>query len=940
MKTNTYSVRTEVNKGNTMATNEVFERGHRKNKLSTSSLPFLSSYNSSTSISSYISPTSESDYKGNSPLITPCIREPYYGQSLGMRSNSQMTINLDTCNGPPDLIHWGKYFGSRSSQFLNNDFISKKWKANDESYSKDEDGYVGFYYYANGINFDRGEITIEDYICGIIGLEKKDEEYTWKKDANIDFSTNSKKDIVVTYCTYNIFSKADLRSKFKIRTFGSSKAASVKIEKSYQIIPNSLDSRNRKVYSFSMQTIKNLSSTFWEELTVSQIVRLFNHLDNPDKQITGLVSYANLTSSKQVIIKSAKILVKFLNKGNMTETDPAIGSITGTGNSGESNKKTNQYKNSIVDSLLRICNLDTSGEVSDITIDEIRRRYYISMGEVGEWDIVILKILKVRSGSNKETEYIRLIHKHLNSISIHNTQLALVLIEQVKFLISKKDYETALKIAKICIEILPLDFETWYNLALCYILVQDYANALLVMNSIPIILSQKLKNMDTDSVAGVKDIYIETFINRLNYNEEVISEKTFESYFPRPRSHASNYPRYVSLLKKSVPDDALVDEGSIQMIWNDLFLFNSHLRRPINGNQFYQSPLMNSSARELSSVDPNLIRLCGPSSAKIILSAQSAGTSSSSILDFDRKSTWGRCYDLLSFLIALVGWDDLIRIKERVFKSLNVISDNSRPEYVVNNNVKENTQVVCEGWLDQLFLIIYEDLKSLMLITAHDKEQHHSAIEWEMLGLLGWSVKYNLNESISSLMTSVMGTAALGGFDYFGTVQLLEIYDEFILSEVLDSNISALHDDYELKLHAHKLILNLSEEVHDEFIRSLEEDYLTLDFILLNLMKLISWNVRWYQYVSNYLVTKILTKLCKKYDLVFIRSKIRVVFEQNKLNTALKTKNNKFSLSSILGYSSTAQPKVHEFLESDTIVDYTEKLIAWIDEINLLAAKR
>lgn len=106
-------------------------------------------------------------------------------------------------------------------------------------------------------------------------------------------------------------------------------------------------------------------------------------------------------------------------------------------------------------------------------------------------------------------------------------------------------------------------------------------------------------------------------------------------------------------------------------------------------------------------------------------------------------------------------------------------------------------------------------------------------------------------------------------------------------------------------------------------------------------MKLISWNVRWYQYVSNYLVTKILTKLCTKYDLVFIRSKIRVVFEQNKLNTALKTKNkNKFSLSSILGYSSTAQPKVHEFLESDTIVDYTEKLIGRIDEINLLAATR
>lgn len=925
-----------------MAINEGFEKGHRKNKASTSSLPFLSSYNSSTSISSYVSATSDLEDKETNRLITPCIREPYYGKSLGMRSNSQMTINPDTCNGPPDLIHWGKHFGSRSSQFLNNDFISKKWKANEESYSKDEDGYVGYYYYANGIRFDKNEDTIEGYICDLIGLEKKDEEFRWKKDASVDLSTNCKRDIVVTYCTYNIFSKADLRSKFKIRTFGSSKNASVKIEKSYQVIPNSLDSRNRKVYSFSQQTIKNLSSAFWEELTVSEIVRLFSHLDNPDKQITGLVSYANMTSSKQVIIKSAKLLVKFLNKGNMTETDPAIGSITGTGGSGESNKKTNQYKNSIIDSLLRICHLETSGEVSDITINEIRRRYYVGVEDVGEWDIVILKILKVQSGSNKEGEYIRLIHKHFNSMNIHNTQLALVLTEQVKFLISKKNYKTALKIAKICIEILPLDFETWYNLALCYILVQDYSNALLVMNSIPIILSQKLKITDTDSVAGVKDMYIETFVDRLNNNEEVISEKTFEAYFPRPKSYASNYPRYVSLSKKPVSDDTLIDEGSVQMIWKDLFLFNSHLRHPINGNQFYQSPLMNSSARELSSVDPNLIRLCGPSSAKIILSAQSAGTPSSSILDFDRKSTWGRCYDLLSLLIALVGWDDLIRIKEGVFKGLNVISKNSKPGYIVNNNVKENTQVVCSSWLDQLFLIIYEDLKSLMLITAHDKEQHHSAIEWEMLGLLGWAVKYNLNESISSLMTSVMGTAAQGGFDYFGTIQLLEIYDEFILSEVLDSNISALYDDYELKFHAHKLILNLSGEVHDEFIRSLEEDYLTLDFILLNLMKLISWNLRWYQYVSNYLVTKILTKLCAKYDLVFIRSKIRVVFEQNKLNIAFKTKNkkNKFSLSSFLGNSSTSQPKAHEFLDSDTIVDYTENLIGWIDEINLLVSAK
>lgn len=910
-----------------------FEKKHRKQKLSNSSLPFLlSNRNSSASISPHASISNEANTKINRPLITPNIREPYFGQTLGGRSNSQMEIGSDASNGPPDLVHWGRYFGSRSSQFLTNDFGSDKWKT-DVSYRKDDDGYVGFYHFINGLNFATREAALEDYICELVGLEKENHEYFWKKRTDLGYITNFKKEMVVTYCTYNIFSKSDFRAKFIIRMSGSSKTSPIKIEKLYQIIPNSIDSRNRKVYSFNTQTIKNLAYTYWEELSASEIIRLFSHLDNPANQITGLVSYSKFMNSKSSIMKSAKLLVKFLNRASLTETEPAVGSVTGIGAKSESNRKTNQYKNCLIDCLIRLCMLDISGEVSDASIKEIRRRYYSTgLNEAGEWDIVILKLLKLHGESNKEKECIRLIHKHVKSVNIHNTQLAMVLLEQVKFLISKDDYDFALKIAKICIKILPLDFECWYNLTLCYILVRDYKNALLVLNSIPVILSQKQKNLDIDSVCGMKDLFLSTFIDRLNQNQEVISEKTFESYFPKPKVYASEYPRHESTMKKSSSSDGLIDEGSIHTIWNELFLFNLDLRHPINGNQFYQSTLMNSSPRELSSVDPNLIKLCGPSSAKIILSAQSAGSASSSIIDFQRKSTWGRCYDLLSFLVAIIGWDDLIHLKEEVFKSKTVSSVKS--DYIVDNNVKENTQEHCQGWLDQLFLVIYEDLRSLMVIMAYDKEQHHSALEWEMLGILGWTVKYNLKESISSLMTSVMGAAAQGGFDYFGTVKLLEAYDEFVLSEVNDCNTNNLHDDYELTFHSHKLLLKLSGDIHDDFIQSLENDYLTLDFILLNLLKLISWNVRWYQYIPNYMVTKILTKLCIKYDLVFIRSKIKVVFEQNKRNSALhsKQKKSKFSFSSILR-SSKQITQLHEFLDSDTIIDYTERIIGWLDGI-------
>lgn len=283
----------------------------------------------------------------------------------------------------------------------------------------------------------------------------------------------------------------------------------------------------------------------------------------------------------------------------------------------------------------------------------------------------------------------------------------------------------------------------------------------------------------------------------------------------------------------------------------------------------------------------------------------------SSILDFERKSTWGRCYDILSLLVAQVGWDELMKIKETVFTS-------SKPtlNHVVHHGQDRKMMVPCEKWLEQLFLILYEDLRALMTISVQ-KRQQHSAIEWGMLGLMGWSVKYNLKESISSLITSVMGSQ---GFDYFGTVQLLEIYNEFVLSDT-DSNIDIYYDDYDLKFFSNKLILKQSN-VYDGFIKVLENEYLTLEIVLLNLMKLISWNLLWYQYVPNYLVFKILSKLVLKYDAVYICTHFRVVFEKNKKSVGKK---------GLFGFAAEKKPDTYEFVEGDTICEYVEKVINWIE---------
>ncbi|ODV80603.1 uncharacterized protein CANTADRAFT_47218 [Suhomyces tanzawaensis NRRL Y-17324] len=900
-----------------------------------SSLPFILTPN----VSSSSIPTINYDSSRKSPFtVFPSIRETNYGESLGLRAKFQEKVGSSPGydpSGSPDLIHWGKYFGTTSNTYNQNDFTKQTASESGSGYQKHDDGYIGFYHYANGISFDYLQEDIEEYILQLIGIEVVDDKYQFKKsELASERYVHSKREMVITYCSYNIFNKSDFRARFVVHMNSSLKSTPVQIDKSYQVIPNpsgSAPGSHRKTLLYNHHTIKQLPLSYWDELKASHLIRLFHQVDNPASQLTGLVNYSNFIDSKAKLKHSVRLLAKFLNKGHLCGSNLSYGLPTICGNKGDQSKKTNHYRNNLVNTLIRLVQLDLSGAVNQYAIDEIRAIYPNC-----DFDYVILKLLKVQNNTNVEKQYLEVIHRHLLTNSMYTTQLGLILIEQVKFLITKEAYDQALLIAKKCVQILPLDFECWFNLTLCYILIKDYENALLMMNSLPVIINPKQDFADLDEISGTKDLFMSTFVHRLNnVNEETISDKSFKSYFPLPQVPVENYSSSRTRNKDvKISGEDMIYEGSIKKMWCDTPLFTPYLRHPINGNYFYQSPLINCSAREISSVDPQLIKLTGPSSVKGLFTSQSSGSLGFSILDFNRKSTWGRCYDLLSYFVATVGWDTIVGLKEKVFTTDLKTSDG---EFVVNNGQENSPKpsVYCEKWLEQLFLIIYEDLRTIMVISSNDKQQQHSALEWEMLGLLGWGVKYNLEESISSLITSVMGTSVEGGFDYFGTVQLLEIYDEFILSETTGSRIELFNDDYDLKFFSNKLILKLSSNYFEPFVQTLETKYLSLEFVMLHLMKLISWDLRWYNYTPNYLVTKILTKLIIKYDLIFVSTGFRVVFENNKKSVkAPKKKFNSMNFFSYLsGTSKTKLEENFEFVDEDTIFDYIERLIRWIESL-------
>ncbi|CAI5760436.1 unnamed protein product [Candida verbasci] len=389
-------------------------------------------------------------------------------------------------------------------------------------------------------------------------------------------------------------------------------------------------------------------------------------------------------------------------------------------------------------------------------------------------------------------EYLKSVQK-ISTPSNFSISNGLILLDQVKFLIKNNKFNLALEVSKMTVLIQPLDFETWYYLVISYILNSNFRMAISVINQIPVKLN--------DESSLPNDLFINTLLSRMNESEP-ISEKTFNDTFPSANT----------TMKK----------------WHNYFIFNPYPRHPIIG-YLHQSPLFNSSKEQIASVSQSLKNY-----------------------PYFNEGQYGKLYNLLTFFIALYGWDQLIKLKEKELSN-------------------------CEVWLDQLFFKIYQDLK---ICITNGKDKKRSALEWNLIGNLSYQVKFNLKESVNSLITSVLGSE----FDYFGIVKLLEIYNDLILEDPGDLNY---------------LILKLNN------ISNVNLN-LDLDFILLHLMILISWELRWYNYVSKSLIINIIHKLIIKYDAIYLITRFKIIFENNK-------------------------GKI--FDKSDTIFEHIETLVNEIDEI-------
>lgn len=321
---------------------------------------------------------------------------------------------------------------------------------------------------------------------------------------------------------------------------------------------------------------------------------------------------------------------------------------------------------------------------------------------------VVALLVRTYLGMNEETKAIELLTDSLLRSPLDHVLLDI----EAQFLQKKGRDDLALQVAKRAVNCAPSEFASWARLTEVYISLDEYEQALLTLNSCPMF----------------------TYYERDTYR------------LPIARTASLPVPIEVN---------------------------NEDILNETNINQ--------------QDADQALLRLPAPA----------------------LRGTFARAYELLSKLVTRVGWDDLLRFRSQVFvmeeeyRTQRVPQSNGDTQSNAGTQTQRPTPVstetasgtaapgaadtkapeeskdldkstssgnetfpfqdkrLCERWLDNLFMVLYEDLRVYTIWRAeltHFRNQNLSykktGLEWEILGDLAWRL-YHLPEAEEAYQAAI-----------------------------------------------------------------------------------------------------------------------------------------------------------------------------------------
>lgn len=222
------------------------------------------------------------------------------------------------------------------------------------------------------------------------------------------------------------------------------------------------------------------------------------------------------------------------------------------------------------------------------------------------------------------------------------------------------------------------------------------------------------------------------------------------------------------------------------------------------------------------------------------------------------KSTFAKAYDILTEIVHRTGWESLLKYRARIF----VMEEEYRSKSSSSTNVGSGEESfkkkrLCERWLDNLFMVLYDDLKTYTMWQAeviHFQAQktvyEKLPLEWEYLGMCAFRLHHYKESAVA------FQNALESRFAPVCTRNLLKYYRmevEGLQRKILSGR---------------------------EAGQQLERKITIFDYRIVELVvKLTAWNHRWYCEFAPYLL-KTLAAVVERQGLVKAQNEISAGFPE------------------------------------------------------------
>ncbi|KAI1154037.1 chaps-domain-containing protein [Nemania diffusa] len=495
------------------------------------------------------------------------------------------------------------------------------------------------------------------------------------------------------YCCYNAFSRLDMRVHVTIP--GTVEAFCV-------------DERGEK---------RKASDELWLETYLCSVLRAYSYADDGSgdtiRKIMGVRRFNPVTNTETEhrFLSAAETL---FFRGWQLGSDSVV-------------QVPNNVSNHLTSGLLKY--FYTTGRfTSAINLFEKLRSQNVEVSSL---------LAKVLFMGNEEVQGVRVLYQALKESPMDYVMLD----SQAEFLIKKAmtaetpaQKEERLKMALGCADrstiAAPSEFGTWARLAQVYVTLEDWENALTILNSCPMFTYQ---DKDAPIMPEPKEVYLPTLPEtRL---DEIDSE-------PESRFSEQVDPSLLNLRAASY-------RGTFKLAYNILTGMTAKIGwdqlLKIRSSVFVMEDEYRTDRQDDASHAPPPKR--NPSTATLRSSPEPSTNGDHQTENGDKKTVDN---DATSEALANGNGDETVEKPTHTIDPGEVKADGDTTATTDEHLSRLNNKRLCERWLDSLFMVLYEDLRvytiwrtQMAQYRAQSMQYKKSAEEWEILGALAERLQHH-----------------------------------------------------------------------------------------------------------------------------------------------------------------------------------------------------